>query len=383
MTDQNDSNKQQEQHQHDQDIASSSQLSSTVPPQSIIISSFKRRLLSLMLFSVLPLLLCWCYWYNIKIECSEICSVLPSIPWSETHYISPDRFHKLRIDYENSNHLHVIDGLVHVKRNDQIKDIIIKFNFKLENPHRGLLIWHSHTEDDDIVTLTIKNEQTIEPLCALMDIDVELPSSSALDELVIETPNSNIQIDEGMYFSKRLKLNTIDANITVTNSGSDIIEIDTKSGFINGSFIEETLGDQLLVHSNTGNITFEYTDVSTLVTFPLSDISERQRRKKWISLTSISGEISTLMCTEYNLLFDALYGDGTFGRFSGFGISSDNSDRLKPTDYKSVRSRFYTHHQGMWGSRDNIDIHLITKIEMGSFTWIRFCCLNGCNKKKL
>ncbi|KAI7850897.1 hypothetical protein BDC45DRAFT_517399 [Circinella umbellata] len=281
-----------------------------------------------------------------------------------------------------THRLHVMGGLVHVRRNDQADDIIVRFNLKLTNTdHAGLFYFRQHIDNDDTINIIMHiKEEEDEIYCILLDIDIEVPSALALSKLNIATSNSNIQVDDGMYFSQGVKLDTMDGNITVTNSGAGIMELNSESGFINCTSVQQTLGEQVIAHSTYGDINFKYADETSLSSRPISEILSRQHEKTWISLTSISGMVRSSMCTEMNVLFDSLrqMRTGIFARdFGGFGYGSNDIDKMFVNTVECTKSSLGTHHRGVWGSEDDINVHIITKTGSDSSTSIIFSCCNG------
>ncbi|KAI8150251.1 hypothetical protein BJV82DRAFT_14477 [Fennellomyces sp. T-0311] len=146
---------------------------------------------------------------------ADSCTAVPSISWSSLHTIPHDRHH-LRVGHELTDRLHITNGSVQVHLNEEISETTVRFDLKLTEESQIDLIQMKQVTQSDRIALIVDADTTAEiPLCITLDITIELPSFSALDSLSIETSNTTIDVESGMYFPHMMQLKTTDGNITV------------------------------------------------------------------------------------------------------------------------------------------------------------------------
>ena len=110
--------------------------------------------------------------------------------------------------------------------------------------------------------------------------------------------------------------------------------------------------------------------------------SEEKRGKSSIS-SYTDATVLVIQCTDKNVLFDSLRQRSTsfFHRdFGGLGYGGSNVDKMLVMNVKYTESSLGFHRRGVWGSEENINIHIITKTGSGSITWIQFSCCDERNK---
>ncbi|KAI9489003.1 hypothetical protein BDB00DRAFT_876886 [Zychaea mexicana] len=243
------------------------------------------------LLCIFPLLLCWCGSQNAEKEHPlkhiDVCSIAPSLTWSSAHTIAANLYSNLRVGHEITDRLHVIGGLVQVQVNNQVSEPTVRFDLKLTDASQLDLIQIKQITQSDRIAILIDAKR---PLCTVLNILVELPTPTALDELVIETSESSIEIDDGMHFSESIKLGTVNGNITIWDSTGNVMELTTHAGHISCSIQEIPIITQITARSTTGKIVFDYTgDPSS------SKALVDQQRKISVNLTTVSGDIDAQM----------------------------------------------------------------------------------------
>ena len=91
------------------------------------------------------------------------------------------------------------------------------------------------------------------------------------------------------------------------------MELNTQSGFINCTSVQETLGEQIIAHSTHGNINYKYADKYSVSPSSPTEILGRQEEKMWVSLTSVSGSVrSTMVHISILLYFELMTDDGVY-----------------------------------------------------------------------
>ncbi|KAI9494514.1 hypothetical protein BDB00DRAFT_871340 [Zychaea mexicana] len=345
-----------------------------------------------LLLCVCPLLLCWCGWQTEQqLKHVDTCIAAPTLSWSSVHTIDTDRYNSLRVGHEITDRLHITGGLVQVQVNDQASEPTVRFNLKLTDASQSDLIQIKQiTQSDNIAILIDASTCTLDrltadaaaenPSCIVLDILVELPNPTALDELVIETSDSAIEIDDGMYFSRGLKLATINGNITMGNSPGNVVELNTHAGHIECSIHESPAVTQITARSTTGKLNIIYTGVPSS-----SNTLVDQQRSVLINLTTVSGDIHAQMSKVDNLVYDV------YRQFhSGAGQGSSHEvekflDMLNHTISEGPSLFDWTVYQrSVWGSADISTVHLVARSSaMHTSTHISFCrCENHSRSNK-
>ncbi|KAG0166814.1 hypothetical protein DFQ28_006553 [Apophysomyces sp. BC1034] len=217
----------------------------------------------------------------------------PSIPWSgESVFQVPETYKGLHVDQSDNHGVTITsDGHnnVRVVQNSTVDRVTVVFDIKVANENDQDRIWiEQKVLSDGVLGLFIKHDrQRKYPLCANLDILIQLPEHSSLDILKVGIVHSDISVQEDLVFSKKLNLATVKGDIIVNNVTAGNSKFASTSGIVHAMF--NSLDGNLDISAVKG-------DLSVFVSKVAEDVSS-------MKLSTVSGSVDLSLPRDYDSQF--------------------------------------------------------------------------------
>ncbi|KAI8340652.1 hypothetical protein BC941DRAFT_488633 [Chlamydoabsidia padenii] len=174
--------------------------------------------------------------------------------------------------YRKGYHVSPMTGTVVVVKNKELETTRVTFDIKVEDEQYQDDTWIDVTTSKNILSLIVKHKEDVPRTCAQVNVKIEVPSSSALEDLGLRFPNNNIDIDTGLTLKRGLDLAVVKGDVSIHDTlKATTIHLATVSGNINGVFDVDQV--QFDASTASGNMDIVFNHISLESTIKASTAS--------------------------------------------------------------------------------------------------------------